>query len=58
MGYAKVATPEHADEILQIEIGRQNRTVNRSTSLLPLTTWDQDLLGNTALIRPTPVGSL
>ena len=58
LAYAKVATPEHADEILQMEIGRQNRTVNRSTSLVPLAAWDQDILGNTARIRPTPVSSL
>ena len=58
LAYAKAATPEHADEILQMEIGRQNRTVNRSTSLVPLAAWDQDILGNTARIRPTPVSSL
>ena len=58
LAYAKAATPEHADEILQMEIVRQNRTVNRSTSLVPLAAWDHDLLENTSHIRPTPASSL
>jgi hypothetical protein len=58
LAYAKAVTAEHAEEILQMEIGRQNRTVNRSTSLVPLAAWDHDLLANTAHIRPTPVSSL
>ena len=31
LAYAKVTSAEHADEILQMEIIRQNRTVNRTT---------------------------
>ena len=43
LAYAKVTSPEHADEILQMEIRRQNRTFNRTTLLLQQAAWDHDL---------------
>jgi hypothetical protein len=58
MAHAKVECWEQADKILQMEINRQNRTVNRSTSLVPQATWDHDLQENTSHIRPPPVSSL
>ena len=58
LAYAKVTSPEHADEILQMEIRRQNRTVNRTTSLVPQAAWDHDVENNTSHIRPTPTSSL
>lgn len=58
MAHAKVECWQQADEILQMEIGRQNRTVNRSTSLVPQAAWDHDLQENTSHIRPAPVSSL
>jgi len=58
MARAKVAPPEHADQILQMEIGRQNRSVNRSTTIVPMAAWDYDLLQDTSHLRPTPVSSL
>ena len=58
LAHAKVSTPEHADEILQMEIGRQDRTINRSTGIAPLIAWYQDLLANTGRIRPTPASGL
>ena len=58
LAYAKAANWEQADEILQMEINRQNITRQRSTNQIPLEAWDQDLLKNTSRIRPTPASSL
>jgi hypothetical protein len=58
LAHAKAATYEHADEILQMEIIRQNRTQQRSTARIPLNVWDQALLENNGRLRPTPVSSL
>ena len=58
LAHAKVKTYEHADEILQMEVIRQNRTRQRSTALILLDVWDRALLENNGRIRPTPVSSL
>lgn len=58
LAHAKVETWEQADEILQMEIIRQNRTKQRSTNQIPLDVWDKALLENNGCIRPTPVPSL
>jgi hypothetical protein len=58
MAHARVQTWEHADEVLQMEINRQNRTVQRSTGLVPLEVWKKALLENNGKLRPTPIPSL
>ena len=58
MAHARVQSWEHADEVLQMEISRQNRTVQRSTGLVPLEVWKLALLENNGNIRPTPTPSL
>lgn len=58
MAHARVQTWEQADEVLQMEISRQNRTRQRSTGLVPLEVWKLALLENNANIRPTPTSSL
>ena len=47
-----------ADEILQMEIERQNRTVNRSTGKVPDEVAEQQILTNTSRLRPCPRASL
>lgn len=49
---------EHADKVLQMEISYQNRTLQRSTGLIPLEVWEKALLENKANLRSTPVPSL
>jgi hypothetical protein len=58
LAHAKVTTPEHADELLQMELQRQNRTRQRSTGLIPLTVWENSLLARTQRLRPTPATPL
>lgn len=58
LAHAKVETWEHADEVLQMEIIRQNRTKQRSTGMIPLEVWDKALLENNQRIRPVPHPSL
>ena len=58
LAHAKVTTPEHADDILQMELQRQNRTRQRSTGLIPLTVWEDSLLARTQRLRPAPARAL
>ena len=58
LAHAKVTTPEHADDILQMEFQRQNRTRQRSTGLIPLTVWEDSLLARTQRLRPAPAPAL
>jgi hypothetical protein len=58
LAHAKARTWEQAEEILQMEIARQNRTVNRSTGRVPLEVWEQAMLANKASMRPPPPSSL
>jgi hypothetical protein len=58
LAHARVRTWEHADKVLQMEISRQNRTIQRSTGLIPLEVWKKALLENKANLRSTPVPSL
>ena len=58
LAHAKAKTYEHADEILQMEIIRQNRTQQRSTARIPLDVWDRAVLENNGRLRPTPDSSL
>jgi hypothetical protein len=56
--HAKVQTWDHADDILQMEIRRQNRTTQRSTGLVPLDIWEKALAENNHCLRSSPASSL
>jgi len=56
--HAKAETYEQADEILQMEIIRQNRTKQRNTGKIPLEICDQAIMEKNGRLRPTPVSSL
>ena len=58
LAHAKAETYEQADEILQMEIIRQNRTKQRNTGRIPLETWDQAIMERNGRLRPTPDSSL
>ncbi len=58
LAHAKVTTPEHADELLQMELQRQNRTRQRSTGLIPLTVWEDSLRTRSQRLRPAPTPAL
>ena len=58
LAQAKVKTYEHAEEILQMKIIRQNRTQQRSRARIPLDVWNRAVLENNGRLRPTPVSNL
>ncbi|HWL51305.1 MAG TPA: hypothetical protein VNQ90_02650 [Chthoniobacteraceae bacterium] len=58
LAHAKTRTWEHADEVLQMEIKRQNRTRQRSTGFIPLDVWEKALSENKARLRATPPSRL
>jgi hypothetical protein len=58
MAHAKVQDPRHANEILQMEIARQNNKTNRTTGLIPGRVWEEALLTGIGSMRPSPVPSL
>jgi hypothetical protein len=51
LAYAKAHTWRQADEILQMELARQNRTRNRSIDKIPIESWEDQILNATARIR-------
>lgn len=58
LAYARVQTWEHADEVLQMEICRQNRTIQRSTGKVPLEVWEKALIDKNTSLRSKPPSSL
>ena len=58
MAHAKVSSWPHAEQILQMELARQNHTVNRSTGLVPIAVWGKAQLENKGSLRPSPDSSL
>jgi hypothetical protein len=58
MIHAKVRTPDHADQILQMEIARQNNKINRTTGLIPSRVWEDALLTGKGSMRPSPALTL
>ena len=58
MAHAKVGTWKHADEILQMEIQRQNRKTLRSTGKVPAEVGEEPILKRTAQLRLTPEPTL
>jgi len=58
LAHAGVRDYPAANEILQVEIQRQNRTVLRSTGRVPLAILEEQASAQTSKIRPCPPGSL
>jgi hypothetical protein len=58
LAHARTSGWLQADEILQMEIRRQNRKILRSTGNIPADVWDQQILNRSARLRPTPQASL
>jgi hypothetical protein len=58
MAHANVCDWLQADQLLQMEITRQNQTKNRSTNLVPTAVWQQALLQKTGSLRPCPLPTL
>lgn len=58
MAHAMVETWAQADEILQMEIQRQNRKRLRSTGKVPLEVGEQQILARSAPLRPAPAATL
>lgn len=54
MAYAKVREWKEADEMLQMEIVRRNKTILRTTGKIPLDVWEEQTLNKTGRIRPVP----
>lgn len=58
LAHAKVRDFKAADQILQMEIERQNRTRQRSTGRIPLHVWRDQIESSQARLRPAPQPSL
>ena len=54
LAYEKVNCWEHADDILQMEIERRNKTRLRTTGKIPIGVWEEQMALKTARIRPVP----
>ncbi len=58
MAYANVKTWQHADEILQLEIRRQNSKLSRSTNHIPAQVFAAAALAGNTSMRPCPPSTL
>jgi len=58
LAHARAETAAQAGTILQMEIARQNRTVNRSTGKVPLEVWENQTLQSLGRLRPVPPAPL
>jgi len=58
LAHARARTWKQADEVLQMEIERQNRTITRSTGKIPLQEWEDQSLTRTRHLRPCPAKEL
>jgi hypothetical protein len=58
LAHAKVKSGDHANDILQMEIARQNQTRSRSTKAIPIVVWDEALRLNSGSLRTCPPPSL
>jgi len=58
LAHARAQTWRQADDILQMEIARQNRTVNRSFAAIPIEIWQAQSLSRESRMRPTPPAAL
>jgi len=58
LSHARASTWKQANVVLQMEIARQNRTVNRSTGRRPLEVWEEQSLAANGRMHPAPPASL
>lgn len=58
LAHAKVKSFKHADQILQMEISRQNNTRQRSSGLIPEKFWQEQMQTHAARLKPAPNHSL
>ena len=58
LAHAKVQNWIQADEVLQMELLRQNLTKSRSTNNIPLDSWKEQTRNATTRIRPCPASTL
>jgi hypothetical protein len=54
LAHARVGDWKHADEILQMEINRQNQTVSRSTGKAPMVIWQSQATESKIRLCPAP----
>ncbi len=54
LAHARARTWRQAEEVLQMEIARRNRTLNRSFGRIPIEIWEEQTLGREGRMRPTP----
>lgn len=58
LAHAGVRDYPAANEILQMEIQRQNRTTLRSTGRVPMEIWEEQTISQTSKLRPCPAAAL
>lgn len=58
LAHARVTTWEQADEVLQMEIRRQNNKLNRSTGKIPARVCEEAILAGKTSMRPCPPSAL
>jgi hypothetical protein len=58
LAHARAQTWRQSDEVLQMEIAGQNRTVNRTLGKVPLRIWDAQSQGGEGRMRPAPPAAL
>lgn len=54
LAHARATTWEQAEDVLQMEIHRQNHTITRSTGNIPLEAWEEQVLTHTGHLRDCP----
>ena len=58
LAYARVKTMSQANEVLQMEIERQNHTAQRSTGFIPATAWREQIDKRIDHLKPLPSPTL
>ncbi len=58
LAHARAETWRQADEVLQMELARQNRTTNRSLGKVPLNVWEAQSLHQEGRMHPCPPPAL
>lgn len=58
LAHARATTWKQADVVLQMEIARQNRTVNRSFDAKPIEVWEKQSLAGKGRMRSAPSDAL
>ena len=58
LAHAKAQNFDDANQVLQMEIDRQNRTHSRSTQSIPIDAWNSQIRRDSSRMRPAPASSL